>query len=130
MKGTPDSKTTLNNKTGQASSNYSDNVKFKSDARINVAKEILFYFNQIPSEDHQVILEKMASESVIGHGILALSSLPKCCDSPNSQSLMCEMTDSRHGSQCLRAIRSKGEGSDAPHFSTDIPTWKDRTHQL
>ena len=43
---------------------------------------------------------------------------------------MCETTASRHGSQCLRATRSEGEGSDAPHFNTDIPTWKDRTHQL
>ena len=59
MKGkTPDSK----NETEQAS-NDSGDVKFGGDADVSEAKEILFYFDQIPSEDRKIILEKMAAES-------------------------------------------------------------------
>jgi hypothetical protein len=58
MKGTPDSK----NKSEQAS-NDSGNVKFGGDAKVSEAKEILFYFDQIPSQDRKIILDKMAAES-------------------------------------------------------------------
>ena len=62
MKGTPDSKTTMSNYYEGGFEDTAD-VKPEGDVSTYDEKEILFYFNQIPSADRQTILKKMATQS-------------------------------------------------------------------
>jgi hypothetical protein len=60
--GTPDSKTTMSNDYEGGFKDTAD-VKPAGDVLTYDKKEILFYFNQIPSADQQTILKKMATQS-------------------------------------------------------------------
>jgi hypothetical protein len=62
MKGTPDSKTMMSNYYEGGFEDTAD-VKPEGDVSTYDEKEILFYFNQIPSADQQTILKKMATQS-------------------------------------------------------------------
>jgi hypothetical protein len=62
MRVTPDSKTKMSN---YYEGGFEDTADVKPEGNVSTydAKEILFYFNQIPSADRQTILKKMAMQS-------------------------------------------------------------------